>query len=109
MGERADPSAPTLFNSAGMLRAHLKALYDDYPSRGGLYLTAIGWAERGEGNKTSIDDVRHDDGRQRYLHDHLAEMLLAIYKDGVPLRGVFFWVRVGHRSSFLPALALIPS
>lgn len=92
IGERSDPSTEKwLMNTAGQLREHLRWLSEKYPTKDGIYITEIGWTERLESNKTSIADIRHDDGRQRYLRDHLTEMLWAIYKDGIPLKGVFFW------------------
>jgi beta-glucosidase len=92
IGERGDESlAHYLVNTAGSLRGHLRWLYDEFPSRGGIYITEFGWAERGEADMQSIDDVRHDAGRQSYLRDYFSEMLLAIYKDGVPLKGAFIW------------------
>lgn len=92
IGERSDPSTEKwLMNTAGQLREHLRWLAERYPTKNGIYITEIGWAERGEHEKKTLSDIRHDDGRQRYLRDHLAEMLWAIYKDGTPLKGVLFW------------------
>ncbi|MCO5565716.1 hypothetical protein L7F22_019390 [Adiantum nelumboides] len=92
IGERSDKSTEKwLMNTAGQLRDHLRCLAERYPTKNGIYITEIGWAERGESEKTSLADIRHDDGRQRYLRDHLAEMLWSIYKDGTPLKGILFW------------------
>ena len=91
-GERGDDSlSHYLVNTAGSLRDHLRWLYEEFPSRGGIFITEMGWAERGEEDMTNINDKRHDIGRQRYLREYLSEMLLAIYKDGIPLKGAFIW------------------
>ena len=95
LGEKSDAlTEQWLMNTAGTLRRHLKYLYDKYHASE-IYITELGWAERGEASKTDLADIRNDDGRQRYFRDHLSEMLLAIYKDGVPLAGCFIWVRGG--------------
>lgn len=92
IGEQSDHSTESwLMNTAGTLRRHLKYCYDHYPTRGGIYITEIGWAERDESKKMSKATQRQDLGRQRYFQDHLAAMLLSVYKDGVPLRGVYLW------------------
>ena len=87
-------------NTAGTLRGHLKYIYDKYEPNE-IYVTEFGWSERGGADKTESADIRMDDGRERYLLDHLAEMLQAIYKDGVPLKGCLIWVRT-------PMLHMVP-
>lgn len=92
LGEKSDKTTESwLMNTAGTLRRHLKYIYDQYKSEE-IYITEFGWAERNQANKEDLADIRKDDGRERYMFDHLAEMLLAIYKDGIPLRGAFIWV-----------------
>jgi beta-glucosidase/6-phospho-beta-glucosidase/beta-galactosidase len=97
LGEKSDETTEGwLMNTAGTLQRHLKYCYDQYKSSE-IYISEIGWAERGESSKTDIADIKRDEGREKYLVEHLAEMLLAIYKDGVPLKGVFFWVSLFPR------------
>ncbi|UZJ55255.1 hypothetical protein CBS101457_004575 [Exobasidium rhododendri] len=91
LGEKSDALTESwLMNTAGTLRRHLKYVYDEYKPDS-IVITEFGWSERDQDGKTDLADVRNDDGRQRYFRDHLAEMLLAVYKDGTPLTGCFIW------------------
>jgi beta-glucosidase/6-phospho-beta-glucosidase/beta-galactosidase len=97
LGEKSDETTEGwLMNTAGTLRRHLKYVYDQYKSHE-IYIAEIGWAERGQAGKTEVADMIRDGGREKYLLEHLAEMLLAIYNDGVPLKGVFFWVSISSQ------------
>jgi len=91
IGEKSDALTESwLMNTAGTLRRHLKYIHDRY-NIDEIQITEIGWAERGEADKKELSDLRNDAGRQRYFRDHLAEMLLAVYKDGVPLTACYIW------------------
>jgi beta-glucosidase/6-phospho-beta-glucosidase/beta-galactosidase len=97
LGEKSDPTTESwLMNTAGTLRRHLKYIYDEY-KRDEVIISEFGWAERNQAEKTDLADIRDDEGRRRYFRDYLAEMLLAIYKDGVPLNGCFLWVSISSR------------
>ncbi|KAN0061164.1 hypothetical protein ACQY0O_006899 [Thecaphora frezii] len=91
LGELADPNAPWLYNSAGLVRQFLRQIRDTWSGDKKIYLSEVGFAEPYENEKQYLEQIRLDSARTRYVLDQLAEYQLAIHEDGIKLGGVFFW------------------
>ncbi|CBQ73807.1 related to beta-glucosidase [Sporisorium reilianum SRZ2] len=91
IGELADPRAPWLYNSAGLVRNFLRQIRDTWSGDQKIYLSEVGFAEPFEDKKSTLSAIALDSARTRYVVDQLEEYLLAIHEDGLNLAGVFFW------------------
>ncbi len=88
LGELADPRAPWLYNSAGLVRQFLRQIRDRWSCDKKIYLSEVGFAEPYEDKKTTNSQIALDSARTRYVIDQLEEYLLAIHEDGLNLGGV---------------------
>ncbi|KIJ57308.1 glycoside hydrolase family 1 protein [Sphaerobolus stellatus SS14] len=91
LGAAADPLSPWLSAVPNLLRYQLRWLTDNFPSKGGIYLSEFGFAEPYEYDRTELYQITWDERRSNYILDYLNEALLAIHEDGIPLKGAFVW------------------
>ncbi|GJJ11077.1 hypothetical protein Clacol_005308 [Clathrus columnatus] len=91
LGAAADPLSSWLGDTSSLLRYQLNWLYDNFPAPGGIYISEFGFAEPFEYDRTELYQITWDERRATYLLDYLNEALLAIYEDGIPLKGTFIW------------------
>nr|BCO16662.1 beta-glycosidase [eukaryotic synthetic construct] len=91
IGQSADPLSSWLVNSAPFIRDQLKFLTQTYPAKGGIYFSEFGWAEDAEYDRQLLYQITWDGLRTQYLTDYLSQLLLAVHKDGINLRGALTW------------------
>lgn len=95
LGPPADPFADWLYNTAPFLRYQLKVL-KQYFNYNKIYISEFGFAEPFSYMRTDQYQILFDTDRTAYYQDYLAEAMVAIHEDGIPLAGVFAWSLVDN-------------
>nr|BCO16663.1 beta-glycosidase [eukaryotic synthetic construct] len=90
LGPPADPNANWLYNTAPYLRYQFKVLKENFNYKK-IYLTEFGFAEPFSYLRQDLYALLYDTDRTAYYQDYLAQCMLAIKEDGIPLAGVFAW------------------
>ncbi|KIK57390.1 glycoside hydrolase family 1 protein [Collybiopsis luxurians FD-317 M1] len=97
VGPPADPLSDWLQATPQLLRASFKEYHKRWPAKK-IYLSEFGFAEPFEGVRqpSLIYHITEDVDRTNYYMTYLAELLLSIHEDGIPVQGAFAWAMVDN-------------
>ncbi|EIW84621.1 glycoside hydrolase family 1 protein [Coniophora puteana RWD-64-598 SS2] len=91
VGPSPDPASNAWLQATPqMLRYYLGEIYRRWPAPW-IYISEFGMAEPYENLRTEMWQITEDPTTTNYFMTNLGEALLAIYEDGIPLRGTFSW------------------
>ncbi|KIY52196.1 glycoside hydrolase [Fistulina hepatica ATCC 64428] len=90
IGASSDPKTTWLQSTPQYLRESLRAVYSRWPSSK-MYLSEYGFAEPFENELSDLWRITEDITRTNYYLTYLAELLLAINEDDLPIAGAFAW------------------
>ncbi|KAF5391045.1 hypothetical protein D9757_003994 [Collybiopsis confluens] len=97
VGPAADPLSDWLQATPQFLRDSFKEYHRRWPASK-IYLSEFGFAEPFEGVRQPplIYHIAEDVDRTNYYMSYLAELLLSIHEDGIPIQGAFAWAMVDN-------------
>ncbi|KAG7088776.1 hypothetical protein E1B28_012742 [Marasmius oreades] len=97
VGVSADPAAPWLQATPGLLRGALREMQKRWPTKK-MYISEFGFVEPFEGTRQpqELFQIKEDVARTNYFMTYLGEILLAIHEDKLPIAGAFAWSMVDN-------------